>query len=63
MTEAVANGEMTRVQRQARLQAILEEIDRIEEANEAKLQMQTMQRLEMEMRQDMTRRSLSPLLR
>ena len=37
---------------------MLEEIDRIEEANEAKLQMQTMQRLEMEMRQDMTRRSL-----
>jgi hypothetical protein len=63
MTEAVANGEMTRAQRQARVQQMLEEIDRIEEANQAKLQMQTMQRLEMEMRQDMMRRSLSPLLR
>jgi len=41
---------------------MLEEIDRIEEANEAKLQTQTMQRLEMETRQDMMRRSLSPLL-
>ena len=63
MTEAVANGEMTRAQRQARVQQMLEEIDRIEEANQAKLQTQTMQRLEMEMRQDMMRRSLSPLLR
>jgi len=63
MTEAVANGDMTRAQRQARVQQMLEEIDRIEEANQAKLQTQTMQRLEMEMRQDMMRRSLSPLLR
>ena len=63
MTEAVANGEMTREQRQARVQKMLEAIDRIEEANQAKLQRQTMQRLEMEMRQDMMRRSLSPLLR
>ncbi|TMA93329.1 MAG: hypothetical protein E6J74_18895 [Deltaproteobacteria bacterium] len=63
MTEAVANGEMTRAQRQARVQQLLEEIDRIEEANAAKLQMQSMQRLEMEMRQDMMRRSLNPLLR
>jgi hypothetical protein len=39
---------------------MLEEIDRIEEANRVKLQMD---RLEMEMRQDMRRRSLSPLLR
>ena len=44
MTEAVANGEMTRAQRQARVQQLLEEIDRIEEANAAKLQMQSMQR-------------------
>jgi hypothetical protein len=60
MTEAVANGQMTRVQRQARVQQMLEEIDRIEEANRVKLQMD---RLEMEMRQDMRQRSLSPLLR
>jgi hypothetical protein len=60
MTEAVANGEMTRAQRQVRVQQILEEIDRIEEANRAKLQMD---RLEMEIRQDMMRRSVSPLLR
>jgi len=63
MTEAVANGEMTRAQRQARVQQMLEEIDRIEEANQAKLERQTMSRLEVEMRQDMMRRSLSPLLR
>jgi hypothetical protein len=44
MTEAVANGEMTRAQRQARVQQMLEEIERIEEANRAKLQMD---RLEM----------------
>jgi hypothetical protein len=60
MTEAVANGQMTRAQRQARVQQMLDEIDRIEEANRAKLQMD---RLEMEMRQDMRQRSLSPLLR
>ena len=60
MTEAMANGEMTRAQREARVQQLLEEIDRIEEANRAKLQMD---RLEMEMRQDMRQRSLSPLLR
>ncbi|HSE90224.1 MAG TPA: hypothetical protein VLJ79_28710 [Candidatus Binatia bacterium] len=60
MTEAVANGQMTRAQRQARVQQLLEEIDRIEEANRVKLQMD---RLEMEMRQDMRQRSLSPLLR
>jgi hypothetical protein len=63
MTEAVANSEMTRAQRQARVQQMLEEIDRIEEANQAKFQRQTMSRLEVEMRQDMMRRSLSPLLR
>ena len=57
MTEAVANGEMTRAQRQARVQQMLEAIDRIEEANQSKLQKHSMQRLEMEMRQDMMRRS------
>jgi hypothetical protein len=60
MTEAVANGQMTRAQRQGRVQQMLEEIDRIEEANRAKLQMD---RLEMEMRQDMRQRSVSPLIR
>jgi hypothetical protein len=49
MTEAVANSEMTRAQRQARVQQLLEEmleeIDRIEEANRAKLQID---RLKME---------------
>ena len=60
MTEAVANGGMTRAQRQARVQQLLEEINRIEEENRNKLQMD---RLDMEVRQDMRQRSLSPLLR
>jgi hypothetical protein len=60
MTEAVANDEMTRAQRQARDQQLVEEIDRTEEANRAKLQMD---RLETEMLQNMRQRSLSPLLR
>jgi hypothetical protein len=33
MTEAIAKGDMTRAQRQARVQQILQEIDRIEIAN------------------------------
>ena len=60
MTEAIATGEMTRAQRQIRVQQMLEEINRIEEANHAKHEVD---RLEMEMRQDMTRRSVSPLVR
>ncbi|HXV80703.1 MAG TPA: hypothetical protein VEG60_12570 [Candidatus Binatia bacterium] len=60
MTEAVANGEMTRAQRQARIQQLLKEIDKLEEANQAK---QQMDRLEVEMLQDMRRQSVSPLLR
>ncbi|HEY2919500.1 MAG TPA: hypothetical protein VGK77_10960 [Candidatus Binatia bacterium] len=63
MTEAVAKGELTRAQRQARVQQMLEEIDRIEKANQAKLEMQTMHRLEAEMREDMRQRGLSPLRR
>ena len=63
MTEALANGELTRAQRQARVQQILEEIDRIEKANQAKVEMQTMHVLEMEMREDMRRRGLGPLRR
>jgi len=60
MTEAIAKGDMTRAQRQARVQQMLEEIDPIEVANRAK---HDVDRLAMEMRQDMLRRSLSPLLR
>lgn len=60
MTEAITKGEMTRAQRQARVRQMAEEIDRVEEANRAKHEVD---RLEMEMRQDMRRRSLSPLLR
>jgi hypothetical protein len=60
MTEALADGKMRHAQRQARVQQLLEEIDRIEEANRVKLEMD---RLEMEVRQDMRQRSLSPLLR
>jgi hypothetical protein len=60
MTDAIAKGEMTRAQRQARFQQMLDEIDRIEAANRAK---QDIDRMEMEMRQDMMRRSLSPLVR
>ncbi|MGB7946968.1 MAG: hypothetical protein WCH75_04725 [Candidatus Binatia bacterium] len=60
MTDAIAKGEMTRAQRQARIQQLLKEIDKLEEANQAKLEMD---RLEMEMLQDMRRQSVSPLLR
>ena len=60
MTEAIAKGEMTRAQRQARVEQMLEEIDRVEEANRAKHEVD---RLEVEMRRDMRQRSLSPLLR
>lgn len=60
MTDAIAKGEMTRAQRQARIQELLKEIDKLEEANQAKLEMD---RLEMEMLQDMRRQSVSPLLR
>ena len=58
--ESRANGEITRAQRQARVQQMLEEIDRIEEANRTKVEMD---RLEMEIRQDMMRRSLGLLRR
>jgi hypothetical protein len=63
MTEALAKGEMTRAERQARVNQMLEEIDRIEKANQAKVEMQTMQAMEMEMREDMRRRGLGPLRR
>ena len=60
MTEAIAKGDMTRAQRQARVNQMLEEIDRLEGSNRPN---HDVDRLEMEMRHDMTRRSLSPLLR
>jgi hypothetical protein len=63
MTEALASGELTRAQRQARVQQMLEEIDRIEKANQAKVEMQTMQAMETEVREDMRRRGLGPLRR
>jgi hypothetical protein len=63
MTDAVTKGEMTRAERQSRLGQLLEEVDRVEEANRSKPQVQTLDRLEMEMREDMRRRSTSPLVR
>ncbi len=63
MTEAISKGTMTRAERRTRLRELVEEIDRVEAANRTKLQTQTLDRLETEMRQDMMRRSMSPLLR
>lgn len=66
MTDAVANGQTTRAQRRARVQQLLEEFDRVEEANRAKLQTQASERLvkeELQRQQDMMRRTLSPLTR
>ena len=63
MTEAVAKGTMTRAERRARVRELVEEIDRVEAATRFKQQGQTLDRLETEMRQDMMRRSMSPLLR
>lgn len=63
MTDAVANGKMARAERQARVRQMVEEIDRVEERNRSKPQGQTLDRLEVEMRQDMMRRSTSPLVR
>ena len=60
LTEELAQGEITRAQRQARVQQMLDEIDQTEEANQSKVEMD---RLEMEMRQDMIRRGLGPLRR
>jgi hypothetical protein len=60
MTEAIAKGDMTRVQRQARAKQMFEEIDRMEGSKRDK---QDIDRLEMEMRHDMMQRSLSPLVR
>ncbi|MGE5305156.1 MAG: hypothetical protein ACM3TN_17740 [Alphaproteobacteria bacterium] len=56
MTAAVAGGKMTRSERRERMQKLIEEIQRIEEANSAKLQGQQDMMLLM-------RRTLSPLSR
>jgi hypothetical protein len=56
MTAAVAGGKMTRSERRERMQKLIEEIQRIEEANRAKLQGQQDMMLLM-------RRTLSPLTR
>lgn len=69
MTESVARGQMTRTQRRARVQELLEEIERIEEASRGKLeqQMQSVDRLvkdELQRQQDTMRRALvRPLAR
>jgi len=60
LTEALAQGEITRAQREARVQQMIEQINRTEEANWSKVQMD---RLEMETRQDMMQRGLGPLRR
>jgi predicted GTPase len=61
MTESIASGKMTRAQRSQRVQDMLAEIDRIEEANRAKLQTQALDRAmkeEMQRQLDVTRRSM-----
>lgn len=60
MTEAIAKGDMTRAQRETRVKQMLEEIDRIEGTTRVT---HDIDRFEMEMRHDMMRRSLSPLVR
>lgn len=65
MTDAVAGGKMTRAERREKVQEIIQEIDRIEEANRAKIQSQAMDRAmkdEVQRQLDATRRSmLAPL--
>jgi hypothetical protein len=68
LTDNVSAGKMTRAQRAARLQELISNIDRIEEANKAKIeQMQSAERLvkeEMARQQDPMRRVLMvPLAR
>ncbi len=66
MTESVANGKMTRAQRGERIQEIVKEIDRIEEANQAKLQMQAIDgttKQETQRQLYVTRRMMMPLAR
>ena len=66
MTAAIASGKMTRSQRRERMQKLIEEIRRVEEANSAKLQQQALDRTwkeEVQRLQDITRRTLAPLTR
>ncbi len=69
MTASIAAGKITRAQRRARVQELLEEIDRIEEANMAKIVRQReaadrVMKEEMQRQLDSTRRSMiQPLAR
>ncbi|MBI4526727.1 MAG: hypothetical protein HY695_23260 [Deltaproteobacteria bacterium] len=68
MSASVVDGKMTRAQRQARVQELLEGIERTEEANRSKReqQMEAMDRLvkeELRREQDMMLRTLRPLTR
>jgi hypothetical protein len=66
MTAAIASGKLTRSERRERIQKLIEEIQRVEEANKAKLQQQALDRMwkeEVQRQQDIMRRTLSPLTR
>ena len=67
MTEGVAAGQTTRAQRRARVQELLQEIERVEEKNRAKLeQAETVSRLvreDMQRQQNMMMYRLAPLTR
>lgn len=66
MTASVAGGTLTRLERRERMQKMIEEIGRIEEANLAKLQQQSLDRIwkeEMRRQQEMMVRTLTPLAR
>jgi hypothetical protein len=61
MTESIAAGKMTRAQRRERVQEILAEIDRIEEANRVNIQTQAIDRTmkeEIQRQLDVTRRGM-----
>jgi hypothetical protein len=66
MTAAIASGKMTRSERRERMQKLIEEINRIEEANSAKRQEQSLDRTgkeDTQRLQEIMRRTLSPLTR
>lgn len=67
MTESVAGGQTTRAQRRARVQELLEEIERVEEKNRAKLeQAESVNRLvkeDLQRQQNMMLYRLGPLTR
>ena len=61
MTESIAEGKMTRAQRRERVQEIVAEIDRIEEANRVNIQTQAIDRTmkqEIQRQLDVTRRNM-----